>query len=80
MNTNIFKCDSNGTITQLAVYSLEPEKALIAWIYQNLRNDFNTWDYPKHMKGVKPCKRGTGYYYEDRKTDTVYAAYPAQES
>lgn len=80
MNTNIFKCDGDGNIVQLAVYSLNPEEALIAWIYQNLRNDFNTWDYPKHMKGVKPCKRGTGYYYEDRKTDTVYAAYPAQES
>ena len=49
MNTNIFKCDSSGTITQLAVYSLEPENALIAWIHQNLRNDFNTWNYPKHM-------------------------------
>lgn len=76
MSTNIFKCDGDGSITRLAVYSLNPEEALIAWIYQNLRNDYSTWNYPKHIKDVKPCRRSTGYYYEDKKTDTVYAAYP----
>lgn len=77
MNTTIFECDSNGRINKLAVYSIAPEKALISYIQQYIHGNWNTWEYPKHMKGIRESKiKKNHFYFDDIQNDRVIAAYP----
>lgn len=78
MNTSIFECDSNGKISKLAVYSIAPEQALISYIQQYIYGNWNTWDYPKHIKGIRESKiKKNHFYFDDIQNDRVIAAYPA---
>ena len=78
MTTNIYECNSDGKITQLAAYSVEPEQALINYIQQYINGNWNTMNYPKHMKGVKESKiKKNHFYFDDVANDRVIAAYPA---
>ena len=78
MNTSIYECDSNGKITKIAEYSVEPEQALINYIQQTIHCNFNTWKYPKHMNQIRESRiKKNHFYYDDIPNDRVLTSYPA---
>lgn len=79
MNTSmIYECDSNGKISKLAEYSVEPEQALINYIQQYVKGNWNTVNYPKHMKGICESRiKKDHFYFDDIPNNRVLAAYPA---
>jgi hypothetical protein len=73
----IYQCDGNGKISKVAEYTTEPKQALINYIEQYLRKNWNTADYPKHIKGIRESKtKKNHFYFDDQKNDLVIAAYP----
>ena len=62
MTTTIYSLWDNGHIEEIAEYSLEPKKALIAFLQQT-RGNYNTMDYPSDMVGI--YKRLDRFYYVD---------------
>ena len=62
MTTTIYSLEDNGTIEELAIYSLEPKAALIAFIQQS-KGNMNTWDYPTEMVGIHE-KRNRFYFLD----------------
>lgn len=78
MNTSIYECDSNGKISKLAEYSVEPEQALINYIQQYIKGNWNTANYPKHMKSIRESRiKKNHFYFDDIPNDRVITAYPA---
>ena len=78
MNTSIYECDSNGKISKLAEYSIEPEQALICYIEQYIYRNWNSLEYPKHMKTIRESRiKKNHFYFDDIPNDRVIAAYPA---
>ena len=78
MNTSIYECDSNGKISKLAEYSVAPEQALINYIQQYIHGNWNTANYPKHMKAIQESRiKKNHFYFDDIPNDRVIAAYPA---
>ncbi len=65
--------EKTGVINRAAAYSLPAKKALIAWIMQYIRNDFNTWNYPDHITGIRGVNGN--YYFDDIHGGRVIAAY-----
>ena len=43
-------------IKQAAIYSQEPKKALICYIMQYINHNFNTWEYPETLPGIRESK------------------------
>ena len=62
--TTIFTLDTAGNISTKAVYSMDAKRALIAYIRQALFDDYNTWDYPDDLDGIKESTRPGKYYYD----------------
>ena len=62
MITTIYILWDNGNIEEIAEYSMEPKKALIAFLQQT-RGNYNTMDYPSDMVGI--YKRLDRFYYID---------------
>lgn len=78
MNTSIYECDSNGKISKLAEYSVAPEQALINYIQQYIKGNWNIANYPKHMKAIRESSiKKNHFYFDDIPNDRVIAAYPA---
>jgi hypothetical protein len=68
----IRKLDENGDFHMLATYSLEPEKALIAYYMQQEKSNFNTWDYPEKIEAIRQYPSGSGYFY-NKGDDVIYS-------
>ena len=66
----------------VAEYSLPPKAALVAYIKQNIENDFNTWDYPELIEGMRESDTVSDHWYYDlcksrgASCNGVLAAYP----
>lgn len=75
--TNIFVIDEqSGKIMRKATYSLDPKKALIAYVMQS-RGNMNTWEYPESLDGIRESKKAANhFYYDDLKHNLIIAAYP----
>ena len=66
----------DGAIRKKAEYSLPPKKALVCYI-QQCNGNFNTWEYPDHLPGMRESKTVPDHwYYDDIENRRVVAAYP----
>lgn len=72
----IYELNSDGIIKKIAEYSCNPQEALINYIMQYKCNNWNTWEYPKMLKGIRESKTVKNHFYFDY-GNTVIAAYPA---
>lgn len=69
--------EGNPEIVKKAEYSIEPKKALIAYVMQNIFHNFNTWSYPDEIKGLRESDTiKNHWYYDDFQGRRVLAAYP----
>lgn len=60
--TDIYEIAANGSgARKVAVYSLPPEKALVAYLRQKT-GDFDTWAYPETLTGITKSRRIEGAY------------------
>lgn len=77
--TDIYTMDEKtGKIERAAVYSLDPKQAIIAYIMQ-ARKNFNTWNYPADMPGIRESGRRVNHlYYDDMANGRIIAAYPRE--
>ena len=74
MGTTIFTLDEKtGVITRVASYSLPAKNALIAYIMQHIRNNYNAWTYPENIDGLRNVNGN--YYFDDIHGGRVIAAY-----
>lgn len=74
MVTVIVKLCKDGSIERVVEYTTPPRQAMVDFIMQILRNDYNTWTYPCWIDGMYVSKNNPNqYYYENG--DDVYAAY-----
>lgn len=71
-NSVITKLDTDGNFHELGSYSLEPKQALIAYYMQNEKKNFNTWDYPSDIEGVRERPSKTGYFY-NKGEDVIFS-------
>ena len=70
--------EGNPYAQKKAEYSLEPKKALIAFVMQDIHNNFNTWEYPEHIKGIRRSDTfADHWYYDDYPGRRAIAAYPS---
>lgn len=77
--------EGESGIKELAIYSLPPKKAMVCFIEQFIRKNFNTWEYPEEIEGMRESTTvGNHWYYDVPKMDgngisfdTAFAAYPA---
>ena len=79
MKTIIYELKENGdgNINKIAEYTLHPKDALVCFIMQSRKN-FNTWDYPKEIKGMRESNTTPNHwYFDDDVNERVLAAYPA---
>ncbi len=69
--------EGNPDVRKVAIYSLSPKKALIAYIMQNIFHNMNTWEYPETIKGMRQSDTVPDHwYYDDFKGRRVLSAYP----
>jgi hypothetical protein len=70
MNTliNIYDKET-GELKHSCLFTANTKQALINHIRQAIHNDYNTWNYPEHIEGIKESttKQGVLYYeYENQ--------------
>ena len=64
-------------------YTLPPKQALVCYVEQYINNNWNTWEYPEEIKGMRESQTVKDHWYYDvfrkRLSDKnmVVAAYPA---
>lgn len=75
MTSLIYVLTPDGVITRKAQYSLNPKKALINYIMQYARNNWNDWTYPDTLPGIRESNTVKNHYYYDH-GDNVIASYP----
>ena len=64
--TTILEMDEqSGTITKTAVYSLPVKSALIAYYEQEVKKNWNTWEYPQDMPGIRESAKAANVLYLD---------------
>lgn len=75
--TQIYEMNERtGHIENKAVYSLGPKAAMIAYIEQKHGN-MSTWNYPKHIEGIRESQTVKGhFYFDDIPNGVIIAAYP----
>ena len=74
--TMIYKLDiGRPGPEKVAEYSLTPKEALVNFIEQFLKGNYQFWKYPEEIKGMRESSTAPGNWYYDT-GDTVYAAYP----
>ena len=71
----IYELNENGDVTEKARYSIDTKQALIAYIMQK-QNNFNTWEYPTELKGIRESKTKQNHYYFDYNENIVIGSYP----
>jgi hypothetical protein len=77
--------EGESGIKELAIYSLPPKKAMVCFIEQFINKNWNTWEYPEEIEGMRESTTvGNHWYYDVPKMDgngisfdTAFAAYPA---
>ncbi len=76
--TNIYElCEGNSFARMVATYSLEPKAAMVAYIRQSIHKDFNTWNYPEEIPGMRMSDTVKDHwYYDDPAGRRVICAYP----
>ena len=67
--------NETGKITNTALYTCDTKSALIAYIMQ-LKNNYNTWNYPKHIDGIfeSKCLPNT-FYFEDKERNIIIQSF-----
>ena len=76
MKSLIFEVrNDNGKVNQLATYSVDAKKAMVAFVKQQ-ENDYNIVNYPDIIKGMRksPIKK-SGWLYDDLKNNRVLVSY-----
>ena len=70
--------DTDGVIKHIASYSpaLTEKQALVNFIIQYMKHDFNTWDYPKEIDGM--WKVQDRWYWADD-NDNIYTCITCEE-
>lgn len=76
--TTIFVIDEKtGKVVGTCAYSVGPKKAIVNYIMQYIKNNWNTWQYPEYIDGVRQSiKAPNRYYYDDISNGKIIAAYP----
>lgn len=70
--------EGNLDMRKKAEYAIEPKKALIAYVMQNIFGNYNTWEYPENLKGMRESDTiKDHWYYDDFKGRRVIVSYPA---
>ena len=82
--------NDQGRITEHAIYTLEPFKALVCYLEQTINNNYNTWEYfdnfrdvtgqehqtkSKFINEIKQLPNKKGYAYFVPNSDTIICAY-----
>lgn len=78
LKSEIFILPDGGTPERKAIYTLEPKKALVAFVEQ-AKGNFYTWKYPEELPGMweSGIKKGAWYFNDTGKHRTI-AAFPCQ--
>lgn len=72
----IYELDENGKIEKKAEYTCNTKQALINYIMQFKKKNFNTWAYPETLTGMRESpKKDNAYYYDYN--NLVIASYPS---
>ena len=76
--TTIFVVDEKtGKVERKCSYSVDPEKAIVNYIMQYIKNNWNTWQYPEYIESVRQSTKAPGhYYYDDVPNGKIIYAYP----
>ena len=70
--------EGDPNIRKKAIYTIEPKEALISYVMQEIFGNYNTWEYPEELKGMRESDTVKDHwYYDDYKGRRVIAAYPA---
>jgi len=72
----IYELDENGKLEKKAEYACSTKQALINYIMQFKKKNFNTWTYPKELKGMRESPTAKNHYYYDY-DNLVIASYPS---
>ena len=72
----IYELNENGKIEKKAEYTCNTKQALINYVMQFKKKNFNTWEYPETLQGMResPTKDNSYYYDYD---NLVIASYPS---
>lgn len=76
MKSIIYELEENGNIIEKAIYTCDSKKALINYVMQFKRKNFNTWTYPETLTGITESKKAKDHWYYDY-NNIVIASYPA---
>lgn len=76
MKSVIYELEENGNITEKAIYTCDSKKALINYIMQYKKNNWNDWMYPETLPGIRESKTVKDHWYFDY-NNIVIASYPA---
>jgi hypothetical protein len=69
--------EKTGKITRQATYSTDSKQSLINFIMQDIRGNYNTWEYPTNIEGIRESPTvANHYYYDDMKNNRIIASYP----
>jgi hypothetical protein len=77
MTTTIYKMDEKtGKIDRQATYTVPGKQAIINYIMQYIKHNFNTWQYPQDINGIRESdSRKHTYYYDDIPNNSIIMAY-----
>lgn len=75
----IYTLDESGIygVVPRAVYSCTPKKALINYIMQTIKHNFNTWSYPENIDGIGESATAKDHWYYNY-NGVCIASYPKQ--
>jgi len=75
MKSIIYELEENGNITEKAIYTVTAKQALINYVMQFKKGNFNTWAYPETLEGMRESpKKDNAFYYDYN--NIVIASYP----
>jgi hypothetical protein len=77
--TNIYVMDEKtGKIEMTCAYSVGPKQAMINYIMQYIKHNWNVWQYPEQIDGVRESTKAKDhFYYDDIRHGKIIASYPA---
>ena len=81
--TTIFMLEEGKPdVRRVASYSCSPKQALVAYVMQYIKNNWNTWEYPEMLEGMRESQTIADHWYYDlfkgrnAKVNAVISAYP----
>ena len=75
----IYELDEQGIITKKAEYTVTAKQALINYVMQFKNKNFNTWQYPDTLQGMRESPTVKDHWYYDYK-NIVIASYPVNKN